>query len=115
MIKAKVILSILLVFVAFSRMASAYTLSGVVIDKHTGDVLIGATVVVKERPSMGTAAGLDGTFQLKDLPKDMKMTLVARYLGYNEGEYVVSPATENNRIELEPHSHSLNEGVVEAK
>ena len=86
MFKAKVILSILMVFVASSHMASAYTLSGVVIDKHTGDVLIGATVVVKERPSVGTAAGLDGTFELKDLPQNMKMTRVARYLGYNEGE-----------------------------
>lgn len=56
MFKAKVILFIHVLFVFFSHTALAYTLSGVVIDKRTGDVLIGATVVVKERPSVGTAA-----------------------------------------------------------
>ena len=71
MFKAKVILFIHALFVILSHTASAYTLNGVVIDKRTGDVLIGATVVVKERPSVGTAAGLDGTFQLKDLPQNM--------------------------------------------
>ena len=35
---------------------SAFTLRGVIIDKLTGDVLIGATVVVKEKPSVGAAA-----------------------------------------------------------
>ena len=94
---------------------SAFTLRGVVIDKLTGDVLIGATIVVKERPSVGAAAGLDGTFHLKDLPENEKMTLVARYLGYNVEEVVISPKTENIKIELEPQSHNLNEVVVEAK
>lgn len=64
---------------------------------------------------MGTAAGLDGTFQLKDLPQNMKMTLVARYLGYNEGVYEISSETENLRIELEPQSHDLHEVKVEAR
>lgn len=115
MFKAKVILFIHVLFVILSHTASAYTLNGVVIDKRTGDVLIGATVVVKERPSVGTAAGLDGTFQLKDLPQNMKMTLVARYLGYNEGVYEISSETENLRIELEPQSHDLHEVKVEAR
>ena len=48
MFKAKVILFIHVLFVFFSHTALAYTLSGVVIDKRTGDVLIGATVVSEE-------------------------------------------------------------------
>lgn len=43
------------------------------------------------------------------------MTLVARYLGYNEGVYEISSETENLRIELEPQSHDLHEVKVEAR
>lgn len=115
MFKTRAILLTVAFLSGMSGHISAFTLRGVIIDKLTGDVLIGATVVVKEKPSVGAAAGLDGTFHLKDLPENEKMTLVARYLGYHVGEVVISPKTENIKIELEPQSHSLNEVVVEAK
>ena len=115
MFKTRAILLTVVFLSVMSGHISAFTLRGVIIDKLTGDVLIGATVVVKEKPSVGAAAGLDGTFHLKDLPENEKMTLVARYLGYHVGEVVISPKTENIKIELEPQSHSLNEVVVEAK
>ncbi|MCD8287942.1 MAG: carboxypeptidase-like regulatory domain-containing protein [Porphyromonadaceae bacterium] len=88
---------------------------GVVLDKVTGDALIGATVVVKERPSLGTATGLDGSFLLKDLPESEETTLVVRYLGYSSSECVVNAKAGSVKIELEPEGQTLNEVLVEGK
>lgn len=48
---------------------TAATVKGWVKDAQTGEELIGAAVYVKENPAMGTTAGLDGTFVLKDVPE----------------------------------------------
>ena len=95
-------------------MVSAYSVHGVVLDKLTGDVLVGAVVVVKERPATGASAGLDGSFFLKNLPDDSPLTLVATYLGYSPKEYAISSSTERLKIELMPMEHALNEVVVAA-
>ena len=44
----------------------AYDIKGTVTDAKTGEVLIGATVYIKEF-NKGTAAGLDGSVSLTDL------------------------------------------------
>ena len=61
---------------------TAATVKGWVKDAQTGEELIGAAVYVKENPAMGTTAGLDGTFVLKDVPEGKNITLVCSYISY---------------------------------
>lgn len=71
--KRKQIMKQLLLVLFLTLTPAAYltaaTVKGWVKDAQTGEELIGAAVYVKENPAMGTTAGLDGTFVLKDVPE----------------------------------------------
>lgn len=98
------ILGILLSYPTFGR-----EISGTVIDSSTGEVLIGATVYVKQLPQTGTTTGLDGSFKLSTNLK--KPVLVCSYLGYNTqiiDNTVNSPVT----ITMTESAAELSEVVV---
>ena len=79
--------------------------SGNVLD-NTGDYLIGATVMLKGQPGVGTATDLDGNFSLK-VPDNS--TLVISYIGFVTREL---PAAANMEIIMQPDNNSLDEVVV---
>lgn len=86
-------------------------ISGIVVDSSTGEVLIGATVYVKQLPKTGTTTGLDGTFKLStDLKEPI---LVCSYLGY-QTQIVNDPHHSPLVIKLNESAAELSEVVVMA-
>ena len=94
--------------------ATARDIEGVVRDKTTGEPLIGSTVRVKGATTV-TTSGLDGSFSLKGLPDEGKVTLVFSYLAYTSCEVEVNlSAADPLDVALEEASTSLGEAVVSA-
>ena len=63
----KLLLSLSAVFCMTAASAQTQTVKGRVVDENNAPV-IGATVVVKNRPTIGTSTDVNGEFVLKDLP-----------------------------------------------
>ncbi len=76
----KNILTIL--FFLFTQTLFSSTVKGIVRDAVTGEPLIGATVVLKST-KWGSAAGLDGSFEIKNVPVG-RYDAVVQYIGYAE-------------------------------
>lgn len=103
----KHILIILSVFFSCSIFAQKVTVSGVVVDKKTGDPLIGVVVMEKTR-NIGTATDTDGRFTL-ELPAK-NSTLTISYMGYKT---VTIPVKDTNMsIEMSEDTQTLDEVVV---
>lgn len=56
-------------------------IAGKIIDKKTGEILIGATVLI-DGTANGAAANIDGSYVLANVVPE-KYTLVVKYIGYN--------------------------------
>ncbi|MDE5552177.1 MAG: carboxypeptidase-like regulatory domain-containing protein, partial [Muribaculaceae bacterium] len=87
-------------------LAQKITVHGTVLDEY-GDPLIGATVMEKGT-SNGTAADIDGNFELSVNPK---ATLVVSYVGYDPMDVNVNGRT-NLHIEMKENATLLTEHVV---
>lgn len=110
----RVSLFILLIFfshIGFSQ--NKFTLSGTVKDAKTGELMIGATVRVKELPNVGMACNEYGFYSLTILPG--AYTLSAGMMGYETKEVKVVLST-NQKIDfqLSEETAMLNEVVVKA-
>lgn len=81
---------------------------GFVSDEH-GESIIGATVVVKGHPEIGTVTDVDGKFTLEVEPRSI---LVISYIGYNPQETRVSRKTPFYNIILKEDNQLLEEVVV---
>src|SRR5699024_10726327 len=69
-------------------------------------------VYVKENPAMGTTAGLDGTFVLKDVPEGKNITLVCSYISYETQEQNVNTLSGRDVLfNMKPSAMNL-EGVT---
>ena len=60
------------------------SIKGKIVDRATGQVLIGANVVIKGT-SKGAATNLEGKYKLEDLNPG-KCTVLCSYIGYNKNE-----------------------------
>ncbi len=115
----KVRLAIVMLFMASTLMALANAntgkISGKVVDKKTGEELIGVTVVV-EGTSFGAATDFEGKFMISNLQPGT-YTLVASYVSYNKKiiKDVVVKASEvtSIAIAMEPATKELTEVVVQ--
>lgn len=98
---------------AFASFAEAGPISGIVKDKKTGEPLIGSVVQVKGSNTQMTTTGLDGTFSLKDLPDNGRVTLVITYMSYKTREVTVDMSTPSQlTIDMEEDAKQLGEVVV---
>lgn len=88
-------------------MAQDRVVTGVVISSEDNEPIIGASVIVKEHPSIGVATDLDGAFRLT-LPANAKVLRVS-YIGMQTLEL---PIQTNMRIVLQPDSELIQEVVV---
>ncbi len=104
-------------FLAFSFHAGAqskFTVSGNVKDKKTGELLIGATIKVADKPSTGTITNEYGFYSLT-LPSGNYKLLIG-YTGYKEQEANVTPDKSSNlNISLELLSAELSEVTITGK
>ena len=88
------------------------TVTGTVVDKTTGEPLIGATIQVKGQPTTGAVTDVDGNFSITFKEQKKKdAILVVSYVGYQQKEVPVFGVTDV-KIELDPSTQSLNEVVV---
>ena len=98
---------------AFASFAEAGPISGIVKDKKTGEPLIGSVVQVKGSNTQMTTTGLDGTFSLKDLPDNGRVTLVITYMSYKTKEVTVDMSMPSQlTIDMEEDAKQLGEVVV---
>lgn len=98
----------LLLMLAVSLTAySQQRISGQVVDSKTGEPIIGATVLLKSKPSIGTATDLEGNFLLS-VPSLNEIIKVS-YVGYNPIEL---KAEGKMLIKLMEDSKALDEVVV---
>ncbi len=84
------------------------TVSGVVISSDDNEPVIGATVKVKEKPSIGAATDMDGQFTLK-VPS-AKSHLEISYVGH---QTQVVPVSTNGQMKIVLKSTTKNLGEVE--
>ena len=90
--------------------AQTYRVTGKVISDEDGEPVMGATVSVKDRPTIGTVTDMDGNFSL-NVP-EQNVTLVFSYVGMTPKE--VKADTQNPmRIVLSSNIH-LDEIIVTA-
>ena len=110
----KYILCILCLFVyAIGVSAQTQTVEVTGSIKNTlGETLIGASVYVKDRATMGAVADVEGNFKIK---VDAYSVLIVSYIGYEPQEFQV--LAENMKIDVvlqEEESNVLDEVVVTA-
>lgn len=98
-----------LVLVAAPLFAQAQLkVSGTVSDP-TGEVLIGVSVSVKGKPTLGTSTNIDGRYTLNDVPEDG--TLIFSYVGFKAQEIAVKGRNVVDAV-LHENQELLDEVVV---
>ncbi len=106
----KFIFSITLIALPHHLLAQS-ELSGQVVDVHTGEALIGATVTIKGQPGQGTVTDVEGNFTLQTA-LNTPLTLSVGYAGYRSQEIKVYDAEEPIAVKLRVTSDFLKEVVV---
>jgi TonB-linked SusC/RagA family outer membrane protein len=105
--KYRLHLILLFLWISSAIFAQTTKVSGVVISAEDKEPVIGASVTVKENPSVGTATDLDGNFTL-NVPQGAKI-LVISYIGMKIQEV---PVREHMNVVLHPDDQMLQEVVV---
>ncbi len=86
-----------------------YAIQGLVTDEY-GEPLIGATVKIKNNPSVSTITDTDGRFSLQNV-RDNDFLIVS-YIGFETDKIQLSGGKERYKIVLSPTTSQLDEVVV---
>lgn len=86
-----------------------YAIQGLVTDEY-GEPLIGATVKIKNNPSVSTITDTDGRFSLQNV-RDNDFLIVS-YIGFEADKIQLSGGKERYKIVLSPTTSQLDEVVV---
>ena len=109
------LLQILLPLLLCATIASATKLKGHVYDKQSGEALVGATVVL-ESTGKSTSTGLDGSFEIKDVPPGAA-TIRISYITYKTIVRQITILKEDNphlKFYMETSAKDLSEVTVRA-
>jgi outer membrane receptor protein involved in Fe transport len=79
--------------------ANTGSVQGKVTDKHNGEALAGASVVI-EGTELGAASGADGRYQIINVPPG-KYTVTASYMGYTEEKMSEVLVVQDNATDLD--------------
>lgn len=90
-----------------SLLAQNQVVSGIVYSSVDKEPIIGASVVLKDKPTVGASTNLDGKFSFS-APASSKIIKIS-YLGMQTKEVKITP---NMKIYLDPDSKALDEVVV---
>lgn len=113
-------LLILLLLTLANQAFATGIIKGIVIDKRTGEPLIGSTVIIKNATSgkkISASVGLDGSFIFRNLVAGA-YEIEARYVSYKDEETNVTlndNATVNVKLTLSPKSRDLAEVSVRGR
>ena len=89
-------------------LAQSTQIRGRVVDEN-GAPVIGATIVVKDNPTIGTTTDAKGEFVLKNVPSGQNKKLQISFVGYKTQEV---PVSSNVSVKLEPDSQAVEAVVV---
>ncbi len=89
-----------------SRVDAQLTLSGVISDKETGELLVGATIVLKETTA-GAVTNAKGKFEFTTR-EPVPFTVVISYVGYLSQEFIIESARQDFNIKLEPDAYLID-------
>lgn len=107
----KFILTLLFAIVLIDNVSAQYTVSGKILDAE-GVALPGASVVVKESPTLGAVADSEGQYKIK-LPDNKDYTLVASFIGYNNAVKSIKSSFQGTlNFQLNENNQFLDEIVV---
>ena len=84
------------------------TVTGTIKDA-TGEALIGASVIVKNQPGLGTISDVDGHFSIKANNYDV---LVISYVGFEDKEIPIQGKNKLDNIILKEESNKIDEVVI---
>ncbi len=105
-----VMLMACLVLTLGTAMAQTSSVKGTVLSAEDGQPVIGASVGVKEVPTIGVITDVDGKFVLTNLPSAAK-TLVVTYVGMETQEVAIRPTVT---VRMQVNSQDLEDVVVTA-
>ena len=103
--------SIIIVWLTAIIATAQTVITGRITDAHTGEPLIGATLVPKSSNELGAVTNIDGQFTLTTRVK-LPLTLDVQFIGYRSQEVDVYDGAESVDIELVENTNRLNEVVV---
>jgi len=94
----------------------AEVITGRVVDAADNEPIVGAPVVLKSDPQVGTSTDVTGNFKLTipDKYADKPIVLQVVYMGYDREEATVSDPSAPVQIKLKKNTSVLNEVVVTA-
>jgi hypothetical protein len=110
------LLLILLLGISYSTFSQEIKISGTVIDKSTGEKLLGANAKLKSNSGIGASSDLEGNFSLTLKKLDKIDTLIISYVGYFD--YLISISLNETielKVKLIPTFLSLQNIEVTAK
>lgn len=88
----------------------ARKVKGKVVDAHTREALIGASIVLKERRNMGIVSNAKGEFTL-EVPYGIT-ALVVSFIGYETEEVKMKDGMESITVQLTPKAVEMEDVVV---
>lgn len=91
--------------------AQGWVINGKVFDEND-DPMIGVVVMEKGFPAQGTTTDINGTFTISVSGAPEGATLIANFLGYEDGEVVVPKGQTSTLFRLRPSMNFLEETVV---
>ena len=109
----KLIIQFFLIFSSFTIAQTEYNLSGYVIDKETGETLIGANIY-STNSKQGATSNSYGYFSLNIVPG--QTTIKCSYIGFQTESLELDIQSDlDHNFELNPSSNKLNEVVLSSK
>ena len=92
----------------YAQDEKSFTAKGVVVDANNEPV-IGATVVIKDKPGVGTVTDIDGNFSIK---VNMYDNLVVSFIGFEQVTHRIIKEDETINIVLHEKGADVDEVVV---
>ena len=93
---------------AFAQEEKSFTAKGMVVDANN-EPIVGATVVIQDKPGVGTVTDLDGNFSVKVKMYD---NLMVSYIGFEQALYRITKEDESIKIVLKEKGIDVDEVVV---
>ncbi|WP_418991800.1 SusC/RagA family TonB-linked outer membrane protein [Alistipes sp.] len=97
-----------LLAIAGCALAQSRQVRGRVVDEN-GAPVVGATIIVKDTPTIGTSTDVKGEFVLRNVPAGEKGNLQISFLGYKTQEVAAAPQVS---VKLEPDAQVVETVVV---
>ncbi|MBI1223131.1 MAG: TonB-dependent receptor [Bacteroidetes bacterium] len=117
MLRVKIVVICFLAFGFQAAFGQTGKVSGKVIDANTGEELIGASVYLKSKPTIGVTTDLDGRFLIENAPvgKDTLVVSYISYLEYKQAITITAGKTLEIAVALSDNIKELGDVIIQAE